>query len=89
MVGAFLGLKLTVLVVFLAPIMATLFALVMLLVDRGAGRGLRANDGESRVTFAGAFLAREVPFGVFLGTSSLIALFLGKQIWGWYFGLFR
>ena len=75
MVGAFLGLKLTVLVVFLSPILATLFALAML----GKGRA----DGVK------PFLFREIPFGVFLGANSLIALFFGKQIWSWYFSFFR
>jgi leader peptidase (prepilin peptidase)/N-methyltransferase len=74
MVGAFLGLNLTVVVIFLAPIMATVFALTML-----------AMRGKSDKTF----LSGEVPFGVFLGMSSLVALFLGEPIWTWYIGLFR
>jgi len=74
MVGAFLGLKLTVLVIFLAPIMATVFALTML-----------AIRGKSDKTF----LSGEVPFGAFLGMNSLVALFLGEPIWTWYIGLFR
>jgi leader peptidase (prepilin peptidase) / N-methyltransferase len=87
MVGAFLGLKLTVLVVFLSPIMATVFAVTMLLLNRNKIHGsqlaqLNANGAES-------FFFREVPFGVFLGASSLIALFVGREIWGWYLGLFR
>jgi leader peptidase (prepilin peptidase)/N-methyltransferase len=73
MVAAFLGLKLTVLVIFLAPIMATVFALTML-----------AIRGKSDKTF----LSGEVPFGAFLGMSSLVALFLGEPIWTWYIGLF-
>jgi len=73
MVGAFLGLKLTVLVIFLAPIMATVFALTML-----------AIRGKSDKTF----LSGEVPFGAFLGMNSLVALFLGEPIWTWYIGLF-
>ena len=89
MVGAFLGLKLTVLVVFLAPIMAITFALAMLAVGRNADTGSRAGDLESDGFAARSFLSSEVPFGVFLGASSLIALFMGKQIWSWYFALFR
>ncbi len=88
MVGAFLGLKLTMLVVFLAPIMATIFAFAMLTLGRGEHRGPDA-PGASVTSVAKTFLSREVPFGIFLGASSLIALFLGKQIWSWYFGLFR
>ncbi len=89
MVGAFLGLKLTLLVVLIAPILATLYAFVMLLVSRDADAGLRTSDRQSESTAAGRFLSREVPFGTFLGTSSLIALFSGRYIWAWYFGLFR
>jgi leader peptidase (prepilin peptidase) / N-methyltransferase len=89
MVGAFLGLKLTVLVVFLAPIMAIMFALAMLAVGRNADTGSRAGDLESDGLAARSFLSREVPFGVFLGASSLVALFMGKQIWSWYFGFYR
>jgi leader peptidase (prepilin peptidase)/N-methyltransferase len=89
MVGAFLGLKLTLLVVFLAPIMASLFALVTLPVSQNTDDALGANDPKSSASAAVRFLSREVPFGVFLGASSLIALFLGKQIWSWYFGFFR
>ena len=82
MVGAFLGLKLTVLVVFLAPIMATLFALAMLCGAVGAQTpDLASRWCKPDASVAETFLSREVPFGVFLGTSSLIALFFGKQIW--------
>ena len=89
MAGAFLGLKLTLLVVFLAPILATLFAFAMLPMSRDSGTELRTSDGQSKSTAAKRFLSQEVPFGTFLGTSSLIALFLGRHIWAWYFGLFR
>ena len=89
MAGAFLGLKLTLLVVFLSPIMASLFALVTLPVSQNTDDALGANDPKSSASAAVRFLSREVPFGVFLGASSLIALFLGKQIWSWYFGFFR
>ena len=77
MVGTFLGLKLTVLVVFLAPLMGTLFALSLLF--------RRPVLAEGPVSF----FSRALPFGVFLGTSALISLFLGQAIWNWYLGLFR
>lgn len=77
MVGTFLGLKLTVLVVFLAPVMGSLFALTLLF-----QRPIPA-DGPV------PFLSRALPFGVFLGTSALISLFLGEEIWNWYLGMFR
>ncbi len=80
MIGAFLGLKLTVLVVFLSPILATMYAIGWLAVRRDRG----ASDGGN----SSPFLARSVPFGVFLGASALVSLFFGRQIWGWYLGLF-
>ena len=89
MVGAFLGLKLTVLVVFVSPIMATAFALATLALSRDASRAALLGQSNSNSGSATSFLLREVPFGVFLGASSLIALFAGRQVWGWYLGLFR
>ena len=78
MIGAFLGLQLTVLVIFLAPILGVIYALLaLLLADRHSTEHNRA------------ILLREIPFGVFLGISSLIALFLGAPIWTWYLGFFR
>jgi leader peptidase (prepilin peptidase)/N-methyltransferase len=88
MIGAFLGLKSTVLVVFLSPIMATVFALTMLLLSRDTSRGRPFGLTNSDAHGAKSFFFREVPFGVFLGASSLIALFAGRQIWSWYLGLF-
>jgi leader peptidase (prepilin peptidase) / N-methyltransferase len=78
MLGTFLGLKLTVLVVFLAPVMGSLYALTLI-----ARRDARA-EGLKPVSF----LSREVPFGIFLGTSALISLFLGQAICRWYLGMF-
>lgn len=78
MVGTLLGLKLTLLVVFLAPVMASLYALTLFVRPP-------VPAGEPRPT---SFLVREVPFGVFLGISALISLFLGQGIWRWYLSLF-
>ena len=88
MIGAFLGLKLTVLVVFLSPILATLFALAFLFNTRSAGRA-EAENGASGAPPLRSWLLEEVPFGVFLGASGLVALFLGEWIWSAYLGMFR
>jgi len=88
MVGAFLGLKLTVLVVFLSPILGTLFAVGWLFRDSAPGtaaKGFEASDSAA----SNSFLSQAVPFGVFLGSSSLLAMFFGEKIWSWYLGLFR
>ena len=78
MVGTFLGLKLTVLVIFFAPVMGTLYA--VLLIVRPPAKEAAAEPV--------SFLSRTVPFGVFLGISALISLFLGEAIWNWYLGFF-
>ena len=79
MVAVFLGLKLTVLVVFLAPVSATIYAIVMLVARPKAA-------GDSPQTSV-LFLA--IPFGVFLGASGFAALFFGESIWRWYLGFFQ
>jgi leader peptidase (prepilin peptidase)/N-methyltransferase len=88
MVGASLGLKLTVLVVFLSPILATVFALVLL---PGRSSGATASSAIEPTTPqpSEGWLLQEVPFGVFLGVSGLVALFLGEWIWNAYLGVFR
>jgi leader peptidase (prepilin peptidase) / N-methyltransferase len=82
MIGAFSGLKLTILVVFLSPILTTLFAASLLAKRPENGEAVEGPGNSSR------FLARSVPFGVFLGASALVSLFFGRQIWEWYLGLF-
>ncbi len=79
MIGTFIGVKLTMLVVFLAPVMASLYALTLLV-----RRPTSADEPEPN-----SFLLREVQFGVFLGISALISLLLGKAIWTWYLGMFH
>jgi leader peptidase (prepilin peptidase)/N-methyltransferase len=78
MVGAFLGLKLTVLVIAFAPLTALLFAVFWMFPRRDHA----AASGEN------SLLQQSIPFGVFIGISALIALFFGQPIWRWYLGLF-
>jgi leader peptidase (prepilin peptidase)/N-methyltransferase len=82
MAGAFLGLKLILLVIVTAPIAGVLYvALVMLREAFGA---------KSRESIAEEepFLRREIPFGIFLGSSSIFAVFAGEAVWNWYLKLF-
>lgn len=88
MVGAFLGLKLTLLVVFLSPILATVFAVGLLIGNYAPSQGIDASEASGGAV-ASSFLSRTVPFGVFLGSSALVALFFGEKIWTWYLGTFR
>ena len=89
MAGAFLGLKLTMLVVFLSPILATLFALTLLAGRGGTGATSRVTDEPTISQASEGWLVQEVPFGVFLGVSGLLALFCGQKIWSAYLGMFR
>jgi leader peptidase (prepilin peptidase) / N-methyltransferase len=87
MIGAFLGLKRTVLVVFLAPIIGTLCVITLILYRR-----TNPTDGspapKAQPSQTASVLLSEVPFGVFLGISALFALFWGDAIWRWYLGVF-
>lgn len=88
MAGAFLGLKLTVLVILLSPILATLYAFGSLFLRPSAAPIPHASESPVQSP-ANSFLWREVPFGVFLGLSALVTLFVGQPIWIWYLGLFH
>jgi len=39
---------------------------------------------ETRLEDEEPFLSRQIPFGVFLGVCSLVAIFLGQTAWDWY-----
>ena len=84
MSGAFLGLKLTLLVIFFSPILGALYAGFLLVTERLAGRFGAA----TRKAAAAPFLSREIPFGVFLGVSSLAVVFVGESVWKSYLGLY-
>jgi leader peptidase (prepilin peptidase)/N-methyltransferase len=81
MAGAFLGLKVTLFVIFLAPVMATVYALIWMV-----RRASNADDG--RTSLGQILQSWEVPFGVFISASSLAALFFGGAIWQWYLSFF-
>jgi leader peptidase (prepilin peptidase) / N-methyltransferase len=82
MSGAFLGLKLVVLVIALAPVSAVIYVAVLLV--RESFRPRESIQQEH----AAPFLSREIPFGVFLGGCSLLVIFAGEQIWTWYLQVF-
>jgi leader peptidase (prepilin peptidase)/N-methyltransferase len=84
MSGAFLGLKLILLVIVLAPISAIAYVIFLLLRDAFASRpGQEASASPAR-----PFLGREIPFGVFLGACSIFVIFAGDAVWTWYLGFF-
>lgn len=84
MSGAFLGFKMIVLVIVLAPFSAIVYVVFLLVKE-----AFRSRPSEAE-TEAGdrPFLGREIPFGVFLGMCSLLVMFGGEALWKWYMGFF-
>ena len=73
MSGAFLGLKLVVLVIALAPNPAVVYVAILL-----ARESFRPRELIKKEQTDDPFLTREIPFGVFLGACSLLAIFAGR-----------
>jgi leader peptidase (prepilin peptidase)/N-methyltransferase len=97
MIGAFLGVRLTVVTVFLASFAGSIFGIGMLLVDwrrRTNRRVTRCGEPRSIARKRAWRSARllyanfAIPFGVFLGPMALVAVFAGPSILRWYGGLF-
>ena len=89
MVGAFLGLKLTLLVIFSAPLAATVYAAFLLLAGRFRQTPETGGALAGQSSVRERFLAQELPFGVFLGVCSLAAVFFGESVWRWYLSSFQ
>jgi leader peptidase (prepilin peptidase)/N-methyltransferase len=87
MCGAFLGLKLTLFVIFSAPIAGSMFALFLLARNTISGTtdphdaSVKANPDAERLTTRDLLQNAAVPFGVFLGACALIAVFWGESAW--------
>lgn len=96
MVGAFLGIKLTVFTIFTASIMGSLFGLttvlwVWLKRTRRFMRQLSDAQAARRRAWQSAQMVYrfyQMPFGVFLGSMALLAFFFGNQFLRWYGRLF-
>jgi len=90
MSGAFLGLKLTLLVIFFSPLLALVYS-IFLLARHRRGKPIASVPPDASVFSSERemILNREIQFGVFLGACSLAAVFLGETIWRWYLGFFR
>jgi leader peptidase (prepilin peptidase)/N-methyltransferase len=90
MVGAFLGIERTVLVIFVASIVGSVVGLGLVAVryrrrlayfrKRQSANAVR----RARLSAARAMRLQEIPFGVFLGGASLFALFFADRIVLWY-----
>jgi leader peptidase (prepilin peptidase)/N-methyltransferase len=92
MVGAFLGIKLTVFTIFTASIAGSLFGLTTVLVvwvkrtHRFQRRFANLEAARRRGWQSAQMVYRhyQMPFGVFLGSMALLALFVGNQFLRWY-----
>ena len=98
MIGAFLGVKLTLLVLLLATLTGSLFGMLLLLVvwrKRMARRRQRSSEpaqiARARAWSSAKLIFRnfEIPFGVFLGTAAAFAAFLGMPLVHWYLSLYQ
>lgn len=92
MVGAFLGMKLTIFTIFTASLAGSLFGLTTVLVvwlkrtRRFAKRlaSLRAARARAWRSAQVVYRGYQMPFGVFLGSMAIFALFFGDRLLRWY-----
>jgi leader peptidase (prepilin peptidase)/N-methyltransferase len=92
MVGAFLGMKLTIFTIFAASLAGSLFGLTTVLVvwikrtHRFQRRLANLQAARRRGWQSAQMVYRhyQMPFGVFLGSMALLALFVGNQFLRWY-----
>jgi len=99
LIGAFLGVKLTLVVLVLGSVIGSLFGVSLILwvwLKRMARRRKRhaveaGGVSRSRAWQSAMLIYRnfEIPFGVFLGTSALFSAFWGMALVRWYVGLYR
>jgi leader peptidase (prepilin peptidase) / N-methyltransferase len=96
MVGAFLGIKLTIFTLFAGSIAGSLFGLSTVLVvwikrtrRRIARHHESAREARRRAWESAAIALRrhQMPFGVFLGSMAMVAFFFGNRFLRWYWGL--
>jgi leader peptidase (prepilin peptidase)/N-methyltransferase len=92
MVGAFLGMKLTILTIFTASLAGSVFGLTTVLLvwikrtQRFTRRLGDLQEARRRGWQSAQMVYRhyQMPFGVFLGSMALLALFVGNQFLRWY-----
>jgi leader peptidase (prepilin peptidase) / N-methyltransferase len=92
MVGAFLGMKLTIFTIFAASVAGSLFGLATVFVvwlkrtHRFMKRLANAQAARRRGWRSAQMVYRyyQMPFGVFLGSMALVAFFFGNQFLRWY-----
>jgi leader peptidase (prepilin peptidase)/N-methyltransferase len=95
MVGAFLGIKLTIFTIFTASLagsffgIATVFMVLLKRTRRFLKRLANAQAARRRAWQSAQVVYRnyQMPFGVFLGSMALVAFFFGNRFLQWYGGL--
>jgi len=95
MVGAFLGIKLTVLTIFAASVCGSLFGVITVLVvwmkrtHRFMRRLANAQAARRRAWRSAQMVYRyfQMPFGVFLGSMAVVSFFFDNRFLRWYGGL--
>jgi len=96
LVGAFLGMKLTVFTLLTGSVAGSLFGLSTIFVVwiKRTRRLMVRQHASSAVARARAWQSAkmvyrhyQMPFGVFLGSMAVVALFFGNQVMSWYWGL--
>lgn len=99
LIGAFLGVKLTLLVLLLGSLVGSLFGISLIVVvwrkrlarRRARVRGEAPARARSRAWKSAILIYRnfEIPFGVFLGVAALFSAFCGQALIDWYMGFYR
>ena len=94
MVGAFLGVKLTIFTIFTASLAGSLFGLWAVFVVwvkrlRRFRKAKRLPEGQTAASWAwksanAVYRNYQMPFGVFLGSMALVAFFFGDRFLRWY-----
>ena len=93
LIGAFLGIKLTLLVLLLATLAGSVFGIALMLIvwrKRIARRKGRSSESAAKIRGRAwqsatlIFRNFEIPFGVFLGVSAAFAAFFGAPLIDWY-----
>ncbi len=96
MIGAFLGVKLTIFTLFAASLAGSLFGLSTIFVVwlKRTRRFMTRQHATAKAARKRAWQSAkigyrnyEMPFGVFLGSMAMIALFFGNRFLHWYWGL--
>ncbi len=97
MTGAFLGVKLTIFTLFFGSLVGSAWGLLTMAVvwwkrmQRGRGRTAAPDEAVRRRAWQSAMVAFrrfQLPFGVFLGGTALLATFLGDLLIRWYWRLY-